>query len=132
MDYKRMPNGHLLLKFGPRVWEGHGCFQGGGAPVTELQIFDLGKDFNLQPALKLGNEIDGMNLRSQDFTVSADWSQVSEYNFGATEGSGSWSSVTWCLKTNEQGGYVYEQCGEKEKVQPPNPPVLKELRDGIN
>jgi len=27
--------------------------------------------------------------------------------------------------------YSYEKCGEKENVQPPNPPVLKELRRDV-
>jgi hypothetical protein len=137
LDYKQMPDGDLLLKFGPHVTWGTGCYQGGGAPTTDLKIFDLSKDMKLRPALSLGTTVDGFHLISQDFTISPDWSQVTDYEDikGGAE-SDSWSSTTWCLKAKSQkdqaGGYVYEKCGEKENVQPPNPPVLKELRQGIN
>lgn len=132
LGYKQMPDGHLLLKFGPRSWSGNGCYQGGGAPTTDLRIFDLNKDMKLHSALKLGDTIDGMNLLSQDFTVSPDWSQVMEYGLVGNQAFQAWASITWCLKANGLNGYVYVKCGEKENVTPPNPPVLKELRQGMN
>jgi len=72
---------------------------------------------------------------SQDFTVSADWSKVTEFNLTGNDENlpGSWSSTTWCLRKNTErykaDAYLYEKCGQKENVQPPDPPVLKELRD---
>ena len=74
-----------------------------------------------------------MNLLSQDFTVSSDWSRIAEYDDNKAGGTfDAWSSTTWCLKApphnDQSGGYVYEKCEEKESVQPPNPPVLQELR----
>ena len=130
LDYKQMPDGRLLIKFGPKIWEGTGCFQGGGAPSTDLRIFDLGWDMELHPALKLGDTIDGMNLLSQDFTVSPDWSQVTQYDLVGNQAARAWASITWCLKPNRQNEYIYVKCSESENVQPPNPPVLKELRQG--
>lgn len=136
LDYKQMPDGHLLIKFGPQVREGTGCFQGGGAPTTDLRIFDLGNDMKLHAALKLGDTIDRVNLLSQDFTMSPDWSRITQYDLRPDVDADSWSSTTWCLgQTSQKGqmtGYVYEKCGEEDDVKPPNPPVLEELRRGID
>jgi hypothetical protein len=133
LEYKQMPNGHLLIKAGPEigsVGSSHGA--GGADPVTQLRFFDVDKDMEFREALSLTDIIDGINLISQDFTISPDWSHVTEYNLNGPYESRTWSSVTWCLKANSAGGYNYEPCGEKTNVQPPNPPVLKELRQGIN
>jgi hypothetical protein len=85
----------------------------------------------LRPALALGTTLYGPGPASQDFTVSNDWSRVTEFD-KPDANTDSWTSTTWCITTNNHkdsaGGFVYEKCGEKEDVQGPNPPVLKELR----
>jgi hypothetical protein len=134
MDYKQMPNGDLLIKFGPSVGQAtdNGCGEGGRAPKTDLEIFDLSKDLHLHKALALGNVINGPDLHSQDFTISPDWSQITEYDLLGTYDSSSWSSITWCLKLNGGSGYNYERCGEKQNVRPPDPPGLKQLRNNLS
>ncbi len=47
--------------------------------------------------------------------------------FSARENPGPWSSTTYCL-----GDSGYRECGKKDKVPPPDPPALKELRQGKN
>ncbi len=130
LDYKKMPDGHLLIKVGPEVGAvGWGPGAGDADPETDLRILDLNKDLDLHTAIALGNVINGMPLQSQDFTITPDWSQITEYDDNKTgENSDSWSSKTYCLKSHEGSGYNYEPCGKKDNVQPPQPPVLKNLR----
>lgn len=136
-ETKRLSTGELLIKTGPRVWYSEfGSGQCGACPWADLRIFELGKDAKFWGLLNIGDIIGGPpGLFSQDFTVSADWSQITEYDLKSNEENlpGSWSSTTFCLKANtrtdEPHGYMYEKCGQKENVQPPTPPVLKELRD---
>jgi len=76
--------------------------------------------------LQLGGVVDTGMEASQDFTVSPDWSQVIEFHRPESDEPGkpkSWSSTTWCLGASE-----YEECGHQDNAQPPEPPVLKELR----
>jgi TonB family protein len=137
MEYKQMPDGHLLIKFGPSVGGlGGGCGAGQAVPVTDLRIYDLSKDLQLNGALALGDTIDGDTYQAEEFTLSPDWSQVTEYDLlGSTnQAAGTWESNTWCLKANGengQGGYVYKNCGSKENVQPPRAQVLPQGSDSV-
>jgi hypothetical protein len=135
-EIKRLPGGELLLKTGPRVWYSEfGSGQCGACPRTDLRIFGLTGDMKIREALKLGDTIDGPRLFSQDFTVSADWLRITEFELGGNEEDlpGSWSSTTYCLfvdtEKDRTGTHVYKTCEHGKNVQPPNPPVLKELRD---
>ena len=130
-ETKRLPEGDLLIKTGPRVWYSEfGSGQCGACPWTDVRIFDLAPTMKLYQTLALGDVISAPALLSQDFTVSPDWKQITEYN---QEQSGSWASITWCLEANnlkdQPGSYVYKECGKRENGQPPDPPILKELRD---
>ena len=128
LDYKPMPGGRLLIKVGPKVGtRGYNHGECGDAPVTDVRIFDLDKDLDLHTAIALGGVICSGPPFSQDFTISSDWSQITEYD-KIEEFPDSWSSTTYCLKSWGGSGYNYEPCGEKQNVQPPNPPVLKQLR----
>jgi len=135
-ETKRLPDGELFLKTGPRVWYSEfGSGQCGACPRTDLQIFGLGKDMKIREALRLGDVVDGPNLFSQDFTISPDWSQITEFDLKGNEKDlpGSWFSASWCLMQDSQTSiYVYEKCGENKDTKPPNPPILKELRDYEN
>lgn len=67
-----------------------------------------------------------------DIAVSRDWSEVVEYKEQKNESTNaddnpSWSATTYCLNTAK-----YTKCGEKKDVHPPDPAVLKELRDSDN
>lgn len=135
---KRLPDGDLLIKTGPRVYNWESQAQCGACPYAELKIFDLRKDGKIFGALSLGDRMDGPCpgcLLSQDFTTSPDWSEITQYDEKADENSepSPWSSTTYCLtvdtKQYETSVHVYKPCGHKDNVQPPNPPVLKELRD---
>ena len=129
-DYKQMPDGHLLIKIGPEVGAvGWGPGAGQADTKINLRIFDLSQDLEIDTALALEGILSpSLNLLSQDFTISPDWSQVTEYDMRGSEEEPVWSSTTWCLNSNSGRGYSYEKCGEKQNVQPPNPPVLKQLR----
>jgi len=126
-DAHRLPGGDLLIKVGPRVYSVNSSAQCGACPRTELRILRLSADMKIHEVLQLGGVIDTGTGVSQDFTVSPDWSQVVQYDqLGLTElgQPQAWSSTTWCLGESE-----YEECGHKDNVQPPNPPVLKEMRN---
>lgn len=136
LDVRRLEDGHLLIKTGPRVWYSEfGSGQCGVCPWTDLRIFDLGPDLSLRPALSLGDMIGPPNLLSEDFKVSAGWLKITQYELKGNEDNSAetWSSVAWCLSEKNESqnsrAYVYEKCAEKDNAEPPNPPVLKELRD---
>jgi hypothetical protein len=125
-DAHRLPDGDLLIKVGPRAYGVNSSGQCGACPRTELRILRLSADMKIHEVLQLGGVIDTGTGVSQDFTVSPDWLQVAQYDQrGLTElgQPEAWSSITWCL--GESG---YEECGHKDSVEPPDPPVLKELR----
>lgn len=120
-EARRLTDGRLLIKVGPLVyWSEFGSGQCGGCPRTELQMLVLDKNLAVVGALDLGDVVD-VPIHAQDFVVSPDWTQVTQYDQKRYDGP--WSSVTYCL-----GKQSYEKCGEEQNVTPPNPPVLKEIR----
>lgn len=131
-DAKTLKNGTLLIKSGPRVYYSEfGSGQCGACPRYDLEIFAIDKTLKLTEALSLGGVVQGDN-DAVDISVSRDWSEVVEYKEQRTEstdanGSPFWSATTYCLDAVK-----YTKCGEKKDVHPPNPPVLKELRDSDN
>jgi hypothetical protein len=134
-DVKRIPEGDLLIKTGPRVYNWAGNSQCGACPWTEMKIFDLRSDRKMFGALSLEYQINGNDLASQDFSISPDWSRVVQFDL-VPDGSfehPSWTSTTYCLVTDTERYQTrvhrYAECGKKNNVEPPNPPLLKELRD---
>lgn len=126
-DAHRLPEGDLLIKVGPRAYGENSSAQCGGCPRTEVRILRLSVDMKIYEVLELGGVIDTDTGASQDFTVSPDWSKVVQYDqLGLTElrQPETWSSTTWCLGESE-----YEECGHKDNIEPPYPPILKELRN---
>ncbi len=135
-ETKRLTPGELLVKTGPRVWYSEfGSGQCGACARTDLRMFSLTGDMQIHLLLQLGDTIAGINVFSQDFTVSPDWSRITKFELGGNEENlpGSWSSTTYCLTVDtgkdQAGVHIYKACEHETNVQPPNPPVLKELRD---
>jgi hypothetical protein len=126
-DAKRLPDDTLLIKSGPRVYGSEfGSGQCGACPRVDMRIFAVNKDLKLHKALDLGGIID-TNGQSEDFSLRDDWLKVIQFEEAPENDKGEfgpWSSTTWCLKDLE-----YEKCEEKQNVQPPSPPLLKELRN---
>jgi hypothetical protein len=127
-DAKRMPDGMLLIKSGPRVYGSEfGSGQCGACPRVDMRIFAVDKDLRLFEALDLGGIIDNGTGQSEDFSLTDDWSKITQFEQETASDpaqSGPWSSTTWCRE-----GAEYAKCGEKHDVQPPDPPLLKELRN---
>lgn len=125
----RLPTGDLLVKDGPSAsYSEFGSGECGGCPYTDLTIYRLASDHKFYKVLQLGGIIAGRGSSpaDQDFAISPDWSQITEYDYyqdaSDEKDPGSWSSTTYCLKDSS-----YEKCGEKTDVLPPNPRTLKEL-----
>ena len=123
-DARKEPDGTVLIKVGPRVWNAGSMTQCGACARTDFKIFALDKNLSLITILELDDVVDSPHLDSQDFTVSPDWSQVVEYNQTDDPASGDqkWSSVTYCLASG-----FYTECGRKDDVKPPDPPVIRQL-----
>ena len=123
-DAKRTAGGTVLIKVGPRVWNPGTNSQCGACPRTDLEIYAIDKNMNLITLLSLGTVIGGGSPPwSQDFTVSADWSKVVEYDATQNEGGDeAWSAVTYC-----RGDLGYAVCDRKQDVKPPEPPVIRQL-----
>lgn len=126
-DAKRLPGGDLLIKVGPRVYGSEfGSGQCGACPRTDLRIFRVGADLRLAEMLNLGGIIDNGAGASQDFSISRDWAQVVQYDHAGVAEEGKpdvWSSTTWC-----RGEAAYKKCDHQDIADPPDPPLLKELR----
>lgn len=127
-DAKRASDGTLLIKSGPRVYYSEfGSGQCGACPRIDARIFALDKDLQLHKALNLGNLLDISDGRSEDFSLNDDWSKVTQFEQAPAKENGDpgpWLSTTWC-----RDGLEYKKCEEKQNVQPPNPPLLKDLRE---
>ena len=140
---RKTPDGTVLIKVGPRVWNAGSPAQCGGCPITEMKIFALTemKTFalglrNLLTLLDLGGVIGNsgpysQSPMSQDFSISADWSRLTEYDEAGEENpvtpagpsvTYTWSSVTYCLR-----GGNYVKCGEGKNVKPPALPLIRQL-----
>ena len=132
-ETRRAADGDLLIKIGPRVYYSEfGSGQCGACPRTSLLILGLTKEREIYTLLELGDMVTAGpdSPQAEDFALSPDWSQITQYDQAQDDEGGNpgeWSSKTWCLQ-----GPRYKECGSAEGVQPPNPPVLKELRSGSN
>jgi len=128
-DARHLPGGPLLIKDGPLIYYSEfGSGQCGACPRYGLRMFTLDQNLKLTQALALGGVVQG-DGDAVDFALTPDWSQIIEYNEQLLDPSSdkpqtTWSATTYCLK-----GMSFEKCGEKKNVQPPNPPLLKELRE---
>jgi hypothetical protein len=94
----------------------------------KLKMTIIDSNLNLITLLDLGAILcaNGMMPWSGDFTVSPDWSQVTEYlKSGPDDAHLTWSSATYCLKDG-----FYTPCGRKENVRPPEPPVIRQELTG--
>jgi hypothetical protein len=127
-DAKRSSDGTLLVKSGPRVYYSEfGSGQCGACPRVDMRLFAVDKTFKVSKALDLSSVVDNADARSEDFSLSEDWSKVTRFEQEPANDKGepgAWSSTTWCLKSS-----AYEKCEEKQNVQPPEPAMLKELRN---
>ena len=79
-DAKRMADGRIMIKEGPEAIKPYGR-QIEGCPSMKLEIWALDSNLNLITLLNLGAFLcgGGSMPSSGDFTVSPDWSQVTEY-----------------------------------------------------
>ncbi|HLW52811.1 MAG TPA: hypothetical protein VKW06_08200 [Candidatus Angelobacter sp.] len=127
---KRLNDGTLLVKSGPEVyWSEFGSGQCGACPRYGLALYSIDQNLNLADALTLGGVVQGVD-DAVDITVNADWSQVVQYQEHPAEkeqADSTWSATTYCLN-----GMKYSKCKEEKNARPPDPPVLKELRDSDN
>ena len=129
LDAKRLQDGTLLIKSGPSVYYSEfGSGQCGACPRYALDMYALDRNLNLSEALSLGGVVQGDD-DAVDFSIRPDWSQVVQYKEQPAESNDpnakpTWSATTYCLKDS-----TYAECGKKDKVQPPNSPLLKELRN---
>jgi hypothetical protein len=126
-DAHRLPGGDLLIKTGPRVYGSEfGSGTCGACPRTDLRIFRLGADLKPLEMLRLGGVVDNDSGASQDFALSRDWSRVVQYDQQVDDqgNPGSWSSTTWC-----RGEIAYGRCDHEDHAEPPDPPLLKDLRN---
>ena len=126
-EAKRMADGRILIKQGPEAIKPYGR-QVENCPSMKLEIWALDANLNLITLLNLGTFLcgGGSMATSGDFTVSPDWSQVTEYlQTGPDDAHLTWSSTTYCLKDG-----FYTPCGRKEDVKPPEPPVIRQKLGG--
>lgn len=123
----RNSDGIILIKSGPAIYYSEfGSGECGACPRYGLQILALDPSLNLKQALALGGVVRGEN-DAVDFSLSADWSQVVQYQEAPSDhdnpdASGTWTATSYCLK-----GLEYVECGVKKNVQPPHSPLLKQL-----
>jgi len=125
---KRVSDDLLLIKSGPDAYGSEfGSGTCGACPRIDMRVFALDRNLHLSKALDLSTLLDNGDGKSIDFSVAADWSSVVQFDqapFNDQGEPGLWSSTAWCLR-----GTAYERCGQEQNVQPPDPPLLQELRN---
>jgi hypothetical protein len=127
-DARRTGDGRIMIKEGPEAIGPPGSRQSEACPRMKLKMTIIDSNLNLITLLDLGAILcaNGMMPWSGDFTVSPDWSQVTEYlKSGPDDAHLTWSSATYCLKDG-----FYTPCGRKENVRPPEPPVIRQELTG--
>lgn len=125
---RKLADGWTLVKSGPRV--GHNEFGWGGTcgscPYAELGVYAISPEGKVETAITFDHRV-GDEIAAEDIDFSTDWGHVTDYTKPLNpddDGELVWSAETFCLK-----GHAYEACGKKKNIVPPDPPILKELRD---
>ena len=128
-DAKRTTDAKLLIKEGPEAWFSEfGSGQCGACPRMRLKILTLDSNLNLILLLDLEKRIGGSpEPSSGDITVAPDWSEIVEYVQMDSDDAPAWSSVAYCLNSGR-----YAECGRKNDVKPPDPPVIRQKLEQYN
>jgi hypothetical protein len=125
-DARRLSDGTVLVKSGPQVFYSEfGSGECGACPHYSLDILALDKSLKLQKALSLGGVVRG-DSDAVDFSISPDWLKIVQYKeqpVSPNSDQTTWTATSYCFK-----GVEYIKCGEQKNIQPPDPPLLKELR----
>jgi hypothetical protein len=118
---KRLPDGSLLVKDGPRPsYSEFGSGACGSCPHAGLSIHRITPEGKYELAFEYNEMIDGSTLSDADLQVSADWTRISVYQETASDGKASkWTAETFCL-----AGTKYKSCGPKKAAAAPKTRTL--------
>jgi hypothetical protein len=123
---RRLANGDLLVKAGPRVFYSYyGSGQCGACPRVSLDVHHLDQASGaITPAFS-HFDVAEPDFRDVDIAVTPDWREItifeSSTTFDATPVT-TWRSTTHCYRAPR---HVYEECGHRDL---PGPPPRRHLR----
>lgn len=122
---KTLADGWTLLRSGPSMstLSAFGSGSCGSCLVLDFAIYAISPSGEITKALDLNEGLYGPpnGPTGADMTITEDLSRIILYLAGEEQfGASGWKSVTYCLN-----GHAYQQCGEANDVQPPNPPHYK-------
>jgi len=129
LDVRRLEDGNLLVKSGPRVvWSYYGSGQCGACPRVGIDVFHIDTRTGLiSPALRV-LEVAEAGIRDVEIEVSEDWQTVTVFRSLPTappDGDGGfdvrWDLTRYCRAPTGDSAAPYEVCGEESDV--PEPPL---------
>jgi hypothetical protein len=123
---RRLANGDLLVKAGPRVFYSYyGSGQCGACPRVSLEVYHLDHASGAITAAFSSFDVAEPDFRDVDIIVAPDWSEItileSSTTFAATPVT-TWRSTTHCYRAPR---HVYEECRHRDL---PGPPATRHLR----
>jgi hypothetical protein len=116
---RRLPDGALLLREGPRVMDSfYGSGQCGACPRVGLTLLHLAPDGIVTPALEFF-ETSEAETSEIDIAVADAWDSVWVYRSSTTDFEHyTWRETTYCLKAGDR---AYAVCAERDSVPEPKP-----------
>jgi hypothetical protein len=125
-DARKLPDGTLLVKDGPReAWSKYGSGACGACPRAFAQFYAITPDLNIKRVFDvfdvIGNEISDMDIQ-----VSPDWTRIAVYRFKSDWAPGreptepTWRDQFYCFKDGN-----YQECGPERHDPAPEPRTLK-------
>lgn len=131
LDVRRLDDGGLLVRSGPRVaWSYYGSGQCGACPRVGVDVFHIDPESGvITPALRFFQVADA-GIRDVEIDVSESWDSVTVH-LSAPSGDPSdpaaefpdarWSAIRYCLLRVPREAATYEECGREADVpEPPN------------
>lgn len=125
---RRLRDGNVLIKEGPRVWTKYFTSgQCGACPRVSLHVYHLDTVTGvIGEAFEYAEVVDASTLTSDvDIRLTLDWSVITVFEASTPWPAGkptTWRRITYCLALRTR---TYEECGRSDSVPAPAPRVFK-------
>jgi hypothetical protein len=124
LETRRLDDGDLLVKQGPRVWWSYyGSGQCGACPRAGIDLYHIeAATGRVTPALNVVTVASG-DGNDIEIDLSPDWLGVTVYrsmtDWDIEPPSTTWKATSYCFQDSGDAGPSYEVCGEEEPVPEP-------------
>jgi hypothetical protein len=123
LETRRLANGDVLVKFGPRVFNSYfGSGQCGGCPRVALSWYYLDRTAGTVTEAFAYSGIAEFESSDVDIAIAPDWSELTVFEGRADPSTPDllmkWTSVTSCFRA---ASHKFEECRRDARAVPPSP-----------